>query len=76
MYISQNCACLKQKMRIGIEYDAIEKTVSFYKNGLKQGVVFTEVKSGLTPSVDIFLESTQSYVQILKVCKPMPDKEE
>lgn len=49
-------------MRIGILYDEIEKTVSFYKNGLKQGVVFTNVKSGLTPSVDVFLESTQSFV--------------
>ena len=76
MYISQKCACLKQKMRIGIMYDEIERTVTFYKNGLKQGVVFQDVKSGLTPSVDIFLESTQSFVQILKVSKPLPDKEE
>lgn len=58
MYISQNCACLKQKMRIGILYDAIERTVSFFKNGLKQGVIFSNVKSGLTPSVDVFLDST------------------
>ena len=57
-------------------YDEIEKTVSFYKNGLKQGVVFTNVKSNLTPSVDVFLESTQSFVQILKVNMPVPDKEE
>ena len=63
-------------MRIGIMYDHIEKTVSFFKNGLKQGVVFSNVKSGLTPSVDIFLDSTQSFVQILKVCKPVPDHEE
>ena len=49
-------------MRIGIMYDHIEKTVSFFKNGLKQGVVFSNVKSGLTPSVDIFLDSTQSFV--------------
>ena len=76
MYISQNCACLKQKMRIGIMYDEIEKTVSFYKNGLKQGVIFTNVKSGLTPSVDLFLESTDSYVYILRVAQPLPDKDE
>ena len=76
MYISQNCACLKSKMRIGIMYDEIEKTVSFYKNGLKQGVVFTQVQSGLIPSVDVFLESTQSLVEILRVDKPMPDKDE
>ena len=63
-------------MRIGILYDAIEKTVSFFKNGVKQGVVFTNVKPGLTPSVDVFLESTQSFVQILKVNTPIPDKEE
>jgi hypothetical protein len=63
-------------MRIGILYDEYEKTASFYKNGLKQGVVFSNVKSGLTPSVDVFLESTQSYVQILKVNRPLPDKEE
>lgn len=63
-------------MRIGIMYDEIEKTVSFYKNGLKQGVIFTNVKSGLTPSVDLFLESTDSYVYILRVSQPLPDKEE
>ena len=63
-------------MRIGIMYDEIEKTVSFYKNGLKQGVVFTQVQSGLIPSVDVFLESTQSMVEILRVDKPMPDKDE
>lgn len=57
-------------------YDEIEKKVSFYKNGFKQGVVFTNVKPGLTPSVDLFLESTQSFVKILRVTKPMPDKEE
>ena len=45
-------------MRIGVMYDAIEKTASFYKNGVKQGVVFNNVPSGLTPSVDVFLEST------------------
>lgn len=39
-------------------YDATERTVSFYKNGVKQGVVFSNVKSGLVPSVDVFLEST------------------
>jgi hypothetical protein len=63
-------------MRIGIMYDEIEKTVSFYKNGLKQGVIFTNVKSGLTPSVDLFLESTDSYVYILRVAQPLPDKDE
>jgi len=63
-------------MRIGIMYDEIEKTVSFYKNGLKQGVIFTNVKSGLTPSVDLFLESTDSYVCILRVAQPLPDKDE
>jgi hypothetical protein len=49
-------------MRIGIMYNEIEKTVSFFKNGLKQGIVFTDVQSGLTPSVDVFLESTMSSV--------------
>jgi len=38
--------------------------------------MFSNVKSGLVPSVDVFLESTQSFVQILKTHKPIPDKEE
>jgi len=45
-------------MRVGIMYDYIERTVNFYKNGIKQCVVFTNVKSGLIPSVDLFLDST------------------
>jgi hypothetical protein len=63
-------------MRVGIMYDHIERTVNFYKNGIKQAVVFTNVKSGLIPSVDLFLDSTQSYVQIQKVTKPTPDWDE
>ena len=76
MYISQNCACLKQRMRIGMMYHHAERKVSFYKNGVKQGVVFRNVKSGLTPSVDLFLDSTESYVEIMKVAKPMPEQDE
>lgn len=59
-----------------MRYHHAERQVSFYKNGLRQGVVFSNVKSGLTPSVDLFLESTESFVEVLQVSKPMPEQEE
>lgn len=31
-----------------------KNTIKFYKNGLKQGVIFQNVNNDLTPSIDVF----------------------
>lgn len=35
-------------------YDARNRTVSFYKNGINQGVAFTNIMSGMYPSLDVW----------------------
>ena len=42
---------------IGLEYSLKERTLSFYKNGLDQGVAFRNVANGLYPALDIWFES-------------------
>jgi len=42
---------------IGVKYDYKSRSVSFYKNGIFQGIAFRNVPSGLTPSIDIWFES-------------------
>ena len=48
------CQCEDNVTRIGIQYDAKNRTVSFYKNGLFQGIAFTNVMSGYYPSLDVW----------------------
>jgi hypothetical protein len=50
--------------RISIKYDHKSRTVSFYKNGVCQGIAFRNIPSGLTPSLDIWFES--GTVEIIK----------
>jgi hypothetical protein len=38
--------------------------VSFFKNGISQGVAFRNVPNGMTPSLDIWFES--GTIEILK----------
>lgn len=47
-----------------MNYDFKSKSVSFYKNQVFQGIAFTKVPSGLTPSLDVWFES--GSVEILK----------
>lgn len=49
-------------------YNYKNKTLIFYKNGINQGIAFTKVPSGLTPSLDIWFES--GTVEILRKCSP------
>jgi predicted transglutaminase-like protease len=51
------CQCEDTNTRVGIFYDAKNRTVSFYKNGLCQGVAFTNVMSGLYPSLDVWFQA-------------------
>jgi len=61
---SYGCQCEENETRIGILYDYKNKTLSFYKNGINQGIAFRNVPSGLTPSLDLWFES--GSVEILK----------
>jgi len=45
-------------------YDIKNKCVSFYKNQVFQGIAFSKVSPGLTPSLDIWFES--GTIEILK----------
>jgi hypothetical protein len=50
--------------RISIKYEHKTRNVSFYKNGIFQGIAFRNVPAGLTPSLDIWFES--GTVEILR----------
>ena len=41
---------------LGIKFDHVKRTVSFYKNGIDHGVAFRNVPSGLTPSIDVWFQ--------------------
>ena len=65
------CSCEEPITRIGIYYDAKNKTVSFFKNGVSYGVAFSNVLSGYTPSLDIWfnqgeIEITQEKTPVTK----------
>jgi len=51
------CTCDDNDAVFGIEYNPRERTISFYKNGYCQGVAFSDVASGLTPSLDLWFEA-------------------
>jgi len=51
------CLCEEYETKIGINYDYKQKTLSFLKNGINQGIAFRNVPSGLTASLDIWFES-------------------
>lgn len=48
------CNCEDSITRIGIMYDARNRNVSYYKNGICQGIAFTNVLSGYYPSIDVW----------------------
>lgn len=55
---------VEYETKIGIKYDYKTKCVSFYKNGINQGIAFRNVPHGLTPSLDIWFES--GTIEIMK----------
>jgi hypothetical protein len=57
--------CEEYETKISIKYDVKSRSVSFYKNGLNQGVAFKNVPANLYPSLDIWFES--GSVEIMKV---------
>ncbi len=57
-----------KETRIGIYYDAHNRSVCYYKDGINQGVAFRNVASGYYPSIDIWFDSGK--VEILAVKRP------
>jgi len=51
------CPCEEFETRIIIYYDRKTRSISFYKNGINQGVAFKNVPIGMTPSIDLWFES-------------------
>ena len=64
------CNCEDSESDIGIFYDYRAATLSFYKDGLCQGVAFTNVPAGLYPSIDVWFE--QGTVTIKQTKRPQP----
>lgn len=57
------CICLDNETTLGIKYDHVRRTVSFYKNGINHGIAFRNVPTGLTPAVDVWFEEGQVEIQ-------------
>lgn len=55
--LGYGCACEEDNTTIGIYYDSIDKSISFYKKGICQGVAFTNVGQNLYPAIDVWFES-------------------
>jgi hypothetical protein len=69
-YSGYGCACSsEEETRLGILYDSKNKTVSFFKNNINQGIAFRNVESGLIPSIDVWFQ--YGSVEILKNKKPL-----
>lgn len=58
------CQCEEYETKLAIKYDHKSRNVSFYKNGINQGIAFRNVQAGFNPSLDIWFES--GTVEILK----------
>lgn len=64
------CSCEDNESEIGIYYDYKAATLSFYKDGLCQGVAFTGVPAGLHPAIDVWFD--QGTVTIKQTKRPQP----
>ena len=62
------CKCEEMTTRLGILYDARNRTVSFFKNGINQGVAFTNIASGMRPSLDVWFQTGE--IEILPARYP------
>ena len=50
------CIYTEKEIILGIKFDHVKRTVSFYKNGIDHGIAFRNVPSGLTPSIDVWFQ--------------------
>lgn len=57
------CVYTEKEIILGIKFDNVKRTVSFYKNGIDHGVAFRNVPSGLTPSIDVWFQEGSVEIQ-------------
>ncbi len=50
------CEFNENEIKYAIEYNQINRTVSFYRNDVNLGIAFHNVQPNLTPSIDIWFE--------------------
>ena len=63
------CMCEGAETEIGILYNATNRTVTFYKNSISQGIAFKNVRAGLYPALDLWFIS--GSVEITPAKKPV-----
>ena len=57
------CECHNyEQTKIAIIYDTKKRTLNFWKDGIDQGVAFSNVPKGLYPAVDLWFE--EGYIQV------------
>lgn len=66
--LNYGCLCEAMETELGVLYSAVNRTVSFYKNSINQGVAFKNVRAGLHPALDLWF--TNGTVEILSERKP------
>ena len=57
------CIYTDKEVVLGIKFDNVKRTISFYKNGIDHGVAFRNVPSGLTPSIDVWFQEGTVEIQ-------------
>ena len=57
------CTYTEKEITLGIKFDHVKRTVSFYKNGINHGIAFRNVPSGLTPSIDVWFQEGSIELQ-------------
>jgi len=62
------CMCESTETEIGILYNATNRTISFYKNSINQGIAFKNVRAGLYPAIDLWF--INGVVDIVPAKKP------
>ena len=62
--LGYGCLCEEVETRIGMKYNHIDRSISFLKDGIDQGVAFKNIPTGMYPSLDIWFES--GTIEIVK----------
>jgi hypothetical protein len=60
------CKCEDMTTRIGILYDARNRSVSFFKDGIDQGAAFTNIPTGMYPSLDVWFQKGEIEISPAK----------
>lgn len=61
------CLCEEIETKIGMKYCNLNRTLSFVKEGIDQGIAFKNIPPGMYPSLDVWFES--GVIEIVKNSK-------